>query len=158
MVVLEVETKRRMDQNGRVTISRRWKMRKALTTMALVMTLSSWGCLESHSNMGPVTAFETAYRMALEGKIPETEGYFTKDLQDFLKTNPDWDLEKAWAGRLADGAVGSVKVIERNHDKAKNRATIKFMVLKNDGTMEDGEESMVYEHGMWRFDKLERSR
>ena len=113
------------------------------------------GCADSHSNMGPAGCFETAYKLALQGKYNDTAEYFTDDLLNYLKLNTDMTLQKVWAARLNDGTVKGVKIIERQTDE-KN-CDIKFMIM-GDAGMTDAEDTMVFEKGMWKFDKLKRVR
>jgi hypothetical protein len=129
-------------------------MKKIMLALLLALPFLG-GCVDSHSNMGPVSCFETAYKLALEGKYDATAEYFTDDLLNYLKLNPDTTLQKVWAARLNDGAIKGVKVIERQTD-TKN-CDIKFMIL-GDPTVTDGEDTMVFEKGMWKFDKLKRVR
>ena len=125
--------------------------------MALVGMALPWGCLESRGNQGPVTALEAVYKLALEGKLQETKDYFSDDLLKFLETNPDWTLEKVWQGRLQNGMVRGIAVTEKHADKV--HAQIKFMIAMADGTPgEEGEETLVFEKGMWKFDKIARVR
>lgn len=126
--------------------------------LVLLLILSWWGgaCAGSHSNMGPASCFEKAYELALEGKFDETAEYFTDDILNSLKAGQDMTLAKIWAGRLNDGAVKGVKIIERQTDEKK--CDIKFFLLTNDGQMTDGEETLVFENGLWKFDNIKRVR
>ena len=112
-------------------------------------------CGDSHSNMGPASCFETAYKLALEGKYDDTAEYFTDDILNFIKTNKDMTLQKIWVAKLNDGGVKSVRIIERQTDE-KN-CDIKIMLMTNEG-MTDGEDTMVFEKGNWKFDKMKRVR
>ena len=114
------------------------------------------GLCRTHQNMGPASTFEKAYTLALTGKYDLTLEYFTDDILNFLKTNQDMTLQKIWDGRLNNGAVKAVKIIERQTDEKK--CDIKFMIVLNDGTMTDAEDTMVYEKGLWKFDKIKRIR
>jgi hypothetical protein len=132
-------------------------MGKILRMMGFLLVALPMACVDDHSNMGPVSSMEAVYKLALEGKIQETREYFSDDLLKFLETNPDWTLEKVWENRLQNGQVRGVAVTEKQADK--NRAQIKFMLAMADGTPgEEGEESMIYEKGMWKFDKIARVR
>ncbi len=126
--------------------------------LILSLALFPWlgaACVDSHSNMGPASCFETAYKLALEGKYDETAEYFTDDILNFLQTNKDMTLQKIWAAKLNDGGVKSVRIIERQTDE-KN-CDIKIMLMTSEG-MSDGEDTMVFEKGMWKFDKMKRVR
>jgi hypothetical protein len=132
-------------------------MGKILRTMGLLLAVLPMACVDDHSNMGPVSSLEAVYKLALEGKIQETKEYFSDDLLKFLETNPDWTLEKVWQNRLQNGLVGGIAVMEKSADKTKAR--MKFMIARTDGSAgEEGEESMVFEKGMWKFDKIDRIR
>jgi len=132
-------------------------MRRILGWLVLGLMVLPLACVDSHSNMGPVGSLQAVYKLALEGKIAETKEYFSDDLLKFLETNPDWTLEKVWANRLQNGQVLGIAVTEKSADKT--RAQIKFMLAMADGTPgEEGEESMIYEKGMWKFDKIARVR
>lgn len=131
-------------------------MRRIFLTCLLVLPWLAWGCVESHQNMGPAGTFEKVYTLALAGKYDLTREYFTDDILNFLKTNQDMTLQKIWDGRLNDGAIRAVKIIERQADEKK--CDIKFMIILNDGTMTDAEDTMVYEKGVWKFDKIKRIR
>jgi hypothetical protein len=131
-------------------------MKKILLAAFLVIPWFVGGCVESHGNMGPASTFEKAYTLALTGKYDQTSEYFTDDILNFLKTNQDMTIQKVWNGRLNDGAVKAIKIIERQTDEKK--CDIKFMIVLNDGTMTDAEETMVFEKGLWKFDKIKRIR
>jgi len=132
-------------------------MGKILRVMGFLLVLAPMACVDDHGNMGPVGSLEAVYKLALEGKVQETKEYFSDDLLKFLETNPDWTLEKVWAGRLQEGKVVGIAVTEKSADKV--RAQMKFMIVMSDGTPgEEGEESMVFEKGMWKFDKIGRIR
>ncbi len=130
-------------------------MRKFFWVLFLTLPWAT-GCLDSHSNMGPASCFEKAYQLALAGKYDETAEFFTDDILNFVKTNQEMTLQKIWAGRLNDGAVKGVKIIERHTDE-KN-CDIKFFIFTSDGQSLDGEETLVFEKGMWKLDKIKRLR
>jgi hypothetical protein len=131
-------------------------MRRIFFAVFLLMPWLSMACIDSHSNMGPASCFDKAYALALQGKYDETAEYFTDDILDFLKKNPDTTLQKIWMARLNDGTVRMVKIIERQADP-KN-CDVKFMIVGNDGQMTDAEDTLVFERGMWKFDKMKRVR
>ena len=131
-------------------------MRKFLFISLLILPWLGMACADSHANMGPATCFEKAYQLALAGKIDETAEYFTDEIRNLMKTNQDVTIQKIWAGRLNDGAVKGVKIIERQTDE--NNCDIKFFLLTMDGQMTDGEETLVFENGLWKFDKVKRVR
>ncbi|HVZ79910.1 MAG TPA: hypothetical protein VHE12_03815 [bacterium] len=130
-------------------------MNKTLRVLLLALPFLGLACADSQSNMGPATAFETSYQLALEGKYDQTADYFSDSVLTYLKNNPDMTLQKVWAARLNDGAVKGIKIIERHTDE-KN-CDIQFMLL-GDGGMTDAEDTLVFEKGMWKFDKLKRVR
>jgi len=132
-------------------------MGKILRVMGLLLAVLPMACVDDHSNMGPVSSLEAVYKLALEGKYEETREYFSDDLKKFLAANPDRTLEKVWQDRLQNGLVGGIAVMEKSADKTK--ATMKFMIARTDGSAgEEGEESMIYEKGVWKFDRIDRIR
>lgn len=133
-------------------------MKKLILAALVVLPWLGWGCIESHENLGPKNSFEKAYFLAIKGEIDKTSEFFSDDILNFLKTNQDMTLPKVWAGRLNEGTVQAVKIIESQTDDKKKNCNIKFMLVMNDGTMTDGEETMVYEKGAWKFDKVKRVR
>jgi hypothetical protein len=133
-------------------------MKKLILAMFLVLPWLGWGCIESPENLGPKNSFEKAYFLAIKGEIDKTSVFYSDNILNFLKTNQEMTLPKVWAGRLNDGTVKAVKIIESQLDDKKTSCNIKFMMVMNDGTMNDGEETMVFEKGSWKFDKMKRIR
>ena len=131
-------------------------MKSFLVLVLISFSWLSFGCVDSHSNIGPASCFDTAYGLAIKGQYDQTAEYFTDDILNYLKTNKDVTLEKIWADRLNNGTVKGVKIIERQTDP-KN-CDIKFMILGSDGQMVDAEDTLVFERGMWKFDKMKRVR
>jgi len=127
-------------------------MKNLLLVLLLALPWGPIACLDSHENMGPATAFETAYQLALGGKYDQTSDFFSDDIIKMTKTNPEMSLQKIWATRLNNGSVKGVKIIER--DANEKTCDIKFMMTTNEG-MTDGEDTMIYEKGVWRFDKTQ---
>ena len=130
-------------------------MKKVFFALLMLLPWLATACMDSHGNMGPATAFETAYSLALQGKYDDTSDFFSDDIVKMLKTDKELSLQKIWATRLNNGSVKGVKIIERN--TTEKTCDIKFMMM-TDGGMTDGEDSMVYEKGVWRFDKIQRVR
>lgn len=130
-------------------------MRRIHLTLALAIPFLGLSCIDSHSNMGPDSCFTEAYKLALDGKYDDTAEYFTDEILNYMKNNPDTTLQKIWADRLNNGEVKGVKIIERQADE-KNY-DVKFMLL-TDGGMTDAEDTMVFEKGLWKFDKMKRVR
>ncbi len=130
-------------------------MYKTLRLLLIAIPFLGLACADSHSNMGPATCFETAYKLALDGKYDDTREYFSDSVLTYLKNNPDMTMQKVWAARLNDGAVKGVKIIERHADE--KTCDIQFMLLGDLG-MTDAEDTMVFEQGMWKFDKVKRAR
>jgi hypothetical protein len=133
-------------------------MKKLILAALLVLPWAGWGCIESHENLGPKGSFDKAYYLAIKGEIDKTSDFYSDNILNFLKTNQEMTLQKVWAGRLNDGTVQAVKIIESQLDDSKKKCDIKFMMVMNDGTMNDGEETMIYEKGSWKFDKIKRVR
>jgi hypothetical protein len=130
-------------------------MKKSLRVLLLTIPFLGLACADSHSNMGPASCFETAYKLALDGKYDQTSEYFSDAILTYLKNNPDMTLQKVWAGRLNDGSVKGLKIMERHTDE-KN-CDIQFLMVTDAGMVE-AEETLVFEQGMWKFDKIKRVR
>ncbi len=130
-------------------------MRKILFAVLVLLPWLSMACMDSHENMSPVKCFETAYQLGIEGKYDQTAPYFTDAILDYMKKNPDMTLQKIWDAKLNGGTVKLAKVIEKQADD-KN-CDVKFMINGPDG-MTDAEDTLVFERGSWKFDKMTRVR
>ncbi|SRR5579871_5752189 len=130
-------------------------MKKILWAALLILPWWMAGCGDSHSNLGPDPSLETAYSLALEGKFDETADFFSDDVLNYMKLHPEMTLQTLWNDRLNNGTVKGIKLIE--HTLTEKDCDYKFMLFTSEG-MADGEDSMVFEKGMWKFNTMKRIR
>jgi hypothetical protein len=131
-------------------------MKRILLVLLLASPWMGTACLEADPERDPSICFHQAYLWATEEKFDKTSVYFTDEILDTLKKDPEMTMKKLWAPRLNDGAVKAFKAIEQ--DRKDDRYTIKFMLILATGEMTDAEDGMVMVNGKWKFDKIQRVR
>jgi len=130
-------------------------MKRILLAALLILPWLAAGCGDSHSNMGPDPSLETAYGLALKGKFEETADFFSDDILNYMKLHPEMTLQSLWTERLNNGSVKGMKIIE--HTLTEKDCDFKVMLFTAEG-MADGEDAMVFEKGMWKFNTMKRVR
>lgn len=122
----------------------------------LLLPLLGTACIQADPERDPSLCFHQAYLWATEGKFDKTAVYFTDEILNSMKADPQMTLQKLWAPRLNDGKVKAIKAIEQ--DRKEDRYSIKFMLVQENGEMADAEDGMVRVNGKWKFDKIQRIR
>lgn len=130
-------------------------MKKILWAALLILPWLAAGCGDSHSNLGPDPSFETAYSLATQGKFDETADFFSDSILTYMKLHPDMTMQALWNDRLNGGSVKGIKIIE--HTLTDTSCDYKMMLFTNEG-MADGEDTMVFEKGAWKFNTMKRIR
>lgn len=130
-------------------------MKRILWVAFLILPWLVSGCGDSHSNLGPDPSFETAYGLAVAGKFDETADFFSDSILAYMKQNPEVTFQTLWNDRLNGGSVKGIKIIE--HTLTDTSCDYKMMLFTSEG-MTDGEDTMVFEKGAWKFNTMKRIR
>jgi len=117
-------------------------------TLSAVILLS--GCSvdpSKHENLGPPQVVMSAYTTAIEGKLEDTQKYFSPEVQQGLKDG-GFTLKDVWSVRLLKGNVKAIKVSNQK-DAGPERFIIEGHVVLGSGMIQEIEELVVKADGLW---------